>query len=132
MTTDLSKHAQLNSLQFLTAIVLLIFYDIHSAIQDLFNTPICIPVSTLLFHLNAICIYSQPFLLLYTYFSAHARRCLYLWNGYRRFNWISRSMLTDILCDIRVVLKMTTREMFYFKSHSFSAYMCRICARIAQ
>jgi hypothetical protein len=132
MTTDYSKHAQLNYLQFLTAIVLFIFYDIHSAIQDLFNTLICITVSTLLFHLYAICIYFQPFLLLFTYFSAHARRCLYLWNEYRRFNWISRRMLADILCDIRVVLKMTTREIFYFKGHSFSGYMCRTCARIVQ
>jgi len=133
MTIDVSKHTQLYFLQFLTTLVLLGFHDVHSAIQDLFITLICIPVSTsiLLFPLFVICIYFQPVLLLLFYSSAHARQCHFLWYEYRRFNWMSRRMLADFLCDTRVVLEMTTREMFYFKGNSFSAYMCRICARIA-
>jgi len=131
MTTDVSKHIQLNSLQFLTTLVLLGFHDVHYAIQDLFITLICIPVSTLLFPLFVICLYFQPVLLLFIYFSAVARRCHFLCYEYRKFIWISRKRLAEFLCEIHVIFEKKRREMFYFKGHPFSAYMCRICTRIA-
>jgi len=57
--------------QFLIAIILPVFYDVPSAIQDMFIPLPCILVSTLLFSLRAVFIHFLSVLLLLIYFCSH-------------------------------------------------------------